>query len=197
MPTGGTATRRVGIGGPEVSRVPAVVLLEVASLGSHTSAVEVRALVTSLQPPVSIVGELRTHPAILLEVDGALVEQLHRLLQPYSDLEIVELRRHFRREHLARERLIELLAEYHRAHRLAIGAAAVERAMQRRKLELLVLATGLDNPYARIIEALTERNGHTGPLLASDLTRDELGQAAGVRRAGCVGLLRGSRRAFL
>lgn len=180
-----------------MSRIPVVFLLEVASLGSHTSAVEVRTLVTSLQVPINIVGELRTHPAILVEVDSALVEQLHRLLQPYSDLEIVELRRHFRREHLTRERLIELLVENHRAHRLAIGAAAVERAMQRRKLELLVLATGLDKPYARIIEAVVERNGHTGPLLTSDLTRDELGQAAGVRRAGCVGLLRGSRHAFL
>jgi ribosomal protein L7Ae-like RNA K-turn-binding protein len=100
-------------------------------------------------------------------------------------------------EHLTRERLIDLLAENHRAHRLAIGAAAVERAIQRRKLELLVVATGLEKAYARTIEAVVERNGHTGPLLTSDLTRDELGQAAGVRRAGCVGLLRGHRHAFI
>lgn len=97
----------------------AVSLLEVASLGSHTTAAEMRALVTTLQAPVSIVGELRTHPAILVELDSSLVEQLHRLLQPYSDLEIVELRRHFRREHLTRERLIDLLIENHQAHRLA------------------------------------------------------------------------------
>lgn len=187
----------MGIGGTEVSGIPAVSVLEVASLRSHTSATEVRALVTTLQAPVSIVGELRTHPAILVELDSALVEQLHRLLQPHSDLEIVELRRHFRREYLTRERLIDLVVENHRAHRLAIGAAAVERAMQCRKLELLVVATGLEKAYTRTIEAVVERNGHAGSLLASDLTRDELGQAAGVRRAGCVGLLRGRRHAFL
>jgi ribosomal protein L7Ae-like RNA K-turn-binding protein len=187
----------VGIGGTEVSGIPVVCLLEVASLGSHTSAAQLRVLVTTLQAPGSIVGELRTHPAILVELDSTLIGQLHRLLQPYSDLEIVELRRHFRHEHLTRERLIDLLAENHQAHRLAIGAAAVERAIQRRKLELLVVATGLEKAYTRTIEAVVERNGHTGPLLASDLTRDELGQAAGVRRAGCVGLLRGRRHAFL
>lgn len=177
--------------------MPAVSLLEVTSLRSHTSAAEVLALITTLQAPVSIVGELRSHPAILVELDSSLVEQLYRLLQPYSSLEIVELRRHFSREHLTRERLIDLLIESHQAHRLAIGAAAVERAIQRRKLELLVVATGLEKAYARTIEAVLERNGHAGPLLVSDLTRDELGQAAGVRRAGCVGLLRGSRHAFL
>ena len=165
--------------------------------GSHASAAELRALVRTLQAPVNVVGELGAHPAIMVELDSALIGQLHRLLQPYSGLEIVELRRHFRPEHLTRERLIDLFAENHRAHRLAIGAAAVERAIQRRKLELLIVATGLEKAYARTIEAVVERNGHPGPLLASDLTRDELGQAVGVRRAGCVGLLRGRRHAFL
>jgi hypothetical protein len=56
-----------------------------------------------------------------------------------------------------------------------------------------VVATELEGTYERMIEAVVARNGYTGPLVASDLTREELGQAAGVRRAGCVGLLRGSR----
>lgn len=118
-------------------------------------------------------------------------------LQSYSALEIVKLRRHFRLDYLTRLRLADLVLENRKAHQLAIGAAATERAMQRRRLELLVIATGLEDTYERIIEAVVARNGYTGPLVTSDLTREELGQSAGVRRAGCVGLLRGSRYASL
>ena len=164
-----------------------------ASLRPHVSASNVRALVTKLEEPISIVGEIHTHPAILIEVDSALVEQIRRLLQAYSALEIVELRRHFRLDYLTRLRLTDLVLENREAHQLATGAAAIERAMQRRRLELLVVATELEGTYERMIEAVVARNGYTGPLVASDLTREELGQAAGVRRAGCVGLLRGSR----
>lgn len=177
--------------------IPVVSLLEVASLQSHDSASSVRALVTKLKAPVSIVGEMHTHPAILVEVDSALAGDVCRLLQAHSALEIVELRRHFRLDFLTRARLTDLLIENRRAHQLATGAAAIERAMQRRKIELLVVATGLSDTYEKIIEAVVERNGYIGPLVASDLTREELGQAAGVRRAGCVGLLRGSRHTSL
>ncbi len=180
-----------------MSGVPAVSLLEVASLQPHVSASSVRALVAKLKLPVSVVGEMHTHPAILVEADSALVEHICRLLQPYPALEIVELWRHFRLDFLTQARLTDLLVQNRRAHQLATGAAAVERAMQRRKLELLVVATELGDNYEKIIEAVVERNGYMGPLVASDLTREELGQAAGVRRAGCVGLLRGSRHASL
>lgn len=177
--------------------ISAVSLLEVASLQLHVSASSVRALVAELEAPIGIVGEMHTHPAILIEVDSALVGQVRRLLEPYLTLEIVELRRHFRLDCLTRPRLADLVLENRRARRLATGAAAIERAMQRRRLELLVVAAGLEDAYEREIEAVVERNGYTGPLVASDLTREELGQAAGVRRAGCVGLLRGSRHASL
>lgn len=177
--------------------IPAVSLLEVASLQSHVSASSVRVLVAKLKAPVSIVGEMHTHPAILVEVDSALVEQVCRLLQSYPALEIVELRRHFRLDCLTRVPLTDLLVDNRRAHQLATGAAAVERAMQRRTLELLVVAAGLGDNYERIIEAVIERNGYVGPVVASDLTREELGEAAGVRRAGCIGLLRGSRHISL
>lgn len=177
--------------------IPAVSLLEVASVQSHVSASGVRALVAKLKTPVSIVGEMHTHPAILIEVDSALVEQVFRLLRPHSALEVVELRRHFRLDYLTGARLADLLVESRRAHQLATGAAAIERAMQRRRLELLVLAAGLEDTYERMIEAVVERHGYMGPLVASGLTREELGQAAGVRRAGCVGLMPGSRYASL
>jgi len=180
-----------------MSGIPAVSLLEVASLQPRLPASSVRALVANLKAPVSVVGEMRTHPAILVEVDSALVEQVCLMLESYPALEIVELRRHFRLDYLTRARLIDLLVENRRAHQLATGAAAVERAMQRRRLELLVLAAGLGDNYEKIIEAVIERNGYMGPLVASDLTREELGQAAGVRRAGCVGLVRGRRHVSL
>ena len=82
-----------------MSQIATFSLLEVASLQSHTSAADVRALITGLQVPVSIVGELHTHPAILVEVDSALVEHLNHMFQPYSHLEIIELRRYFHRAH--------------------------------------------------------------------------------------------------
>lgn len=178
-----------------MNEIPAVSLLEVASLQSHISASNIRDLVVKLKAPVSIVGETRTHPALLVEVDSELVEQFLRLLQPYSTLEIIELRRHFQSDYLTRARLTDLLVENRRARQLATGAAAIERAMQRRRLELLVVATALEDTYERMIEAIVERHSYRGPFMASDLTREELGQAAGVRRAGCVGLLRGSRHA--
>ncbi len=174
-----------------------VSLLEVASLQPHISASNVRALVAKLKAPVSLVGEMHTRPALLVEVDSTLVKHFFRLLQPYSALEIVELRRHFRLDHLTRVRLTDLLVENRRARQLATGAAAIERAMQRRRLELLVVATELEDIYERMIESIVERHSYRGPLVASDLIREELGQAAGVRHAGCVGLLRGNRHSSL
>lgn len=52
-------------------------------------------------------------------------------------------RRHFRLDYLTRVPLTDLLVENRRAHQLATGTAAAERAIQRRTLELLVVATGL------------------------------------------------------
>jgi hypothetical protein len=122
--------------------IPVVSLLEVASLQPHVSAGDVRLLVTQLKAPVNIIGEMHGQPALLVEVDSALVEQFFRLLQPHSALEVVELRRHFRLDRLTRVRLTDLLVENRREHQLATGAAAIERAMQRGRLELLVVATG-------------------------------------------------------
>lgn len=65
--------------------------------------------------------------------------------------------------------------------------------MQRGRLELLVIASGVAEPYAKMLRAIIEHNGYQGAVIQSELTREELGHAAGVRRAGCVGLLRGRR----
>jgi ribosomal protein L7Ae-like RNA K-turn-binding protein len=173
-------------------------LLEVASLDMRRTSAELRSQLEVTGFPVRIVGELDDYPGIVVEVDAGTASELqNHLLLKDSRLEIVELRRHFRTSNLSTDSLVRLIAQASKAARLAVGASAVERAIQRRRLELLVVANDLAEPYAAMLRTVIETTGCGSPLIVASLSRTELGRPAGVHRTGCVGILRGSRRVGL
>lgn len=74
-----------------------------------------------------------------------------------------------------------------------LGDPAVERAAQRRKLDLVVLACDLDEGYAVAVEKILVANSPEVQVLTADLSVRDLGGLVGTKRAGCVGLVRGAR----
>ncbi|MGH3975744.1 MAG: hypothetical protein ACRDS9_20790 [Pseudonocardiaceae bacterium] len=173
-------------------------ILEIVSLDMQRTPAQLRTQLESLELPVRVIGELNGYPGILVETEDSTATKLReQFVVADAPIEIVELRRHFHPPTLSSDHLMALIAVCHRDRRLAVGAGAAERAVQRRRLELLVLANDLAESYARMIEAVIEGTGYQGTVIVADLTREELGRAAGVRRAGCVGVLRGSRHVAL
>lgn len=173
-------------------------ILEIVSLDVQRTPDQLRTQLEAVELPIRIIGELNGYPSILVETDDSTAAKLReQLAVDDGPIEVVELRRHFPPPTLARDRLVTLISECCRTRRLAIGAGAVERAVQRGRLELLVLANNVAEPYARMVQAVVEGTGYQGPLIVADLTREELGRAAGSHRAGCIGVLRGSRRVAL
>jgi ribosomal protein L7Ae-like RNA K-turn-binding protein len=150
----------------------------------------------TLSPRLRVVGELVGHPSVIVETSEPDAERVCELVSDLA-VEVVELRRHIAPERLPPHQLAELVAEFGAQRRLAVGAEAVERAIQRRRLELLVAAADLSVEYSTMLRAVLETNCYTGPMVMSELTREKLGKAAGSHRAGCVGLLRGERRVLV
>lgn len=173
-------------------------ILEIAALDMQRTSAQLRSQLETAGLPARVIGELNGCPGILVETDDSTAAKLRdQLCGKNGPVEIVELRRHFHPPTLSSDRLAALIAECRRAQRLAIGAGAVERAIQRRRLELLVVASGVGEPYASMMHAIVESTGYQGSLVITGLNGEELGRAAGVRRAGCVGVLRGSRHVAL
>ncbi|MGH7228213.1 MAG: hypothetical protein ACREIH_03270 [Nitrospiraceae bacterium] len=171
---------------------PMIYLLEVTSLRADVSAEQIQAQLDLQSLPIRVLGRLERHPALVLEASCGAI-QLSQMMSTEIPLEVTELRRRFVADRLEMDLLRGLIAESRGSQRLAIGLAAAERAMQRRRLELLIIASNVTQEYHQMLRAIIESNRYEESLIISDLTRDELGRAAGVRRAGCVGLLRSGR----
>ncbi|MGH3794970.1 MAG: hypothetical protein ACRDSP_08780 [Pseudonocardiaceae bacterium] len=173
-------------------------ILEIVSLDMQCTPAQMRAQLEATELPIRVIGELNGYPGILIEAeDFTAVKLREQLFIANGALEVVELRRHFHPSRLSTERLMVLIGECCRDRRLAIGASAAERAAQRRHLELLILASDLTKPYARMIQAVIAGTSYRGPLILTGMTREDLGRAAGVHRAACIGILRGVRHVVL
>ncbi|GAB3435210.1 hypothetical protein [Flindersiella endophytica] len=136
---------------------------------------------------VTIVPTPGLSPWILVQTADVDAHELHDMIgMPVS---ITELRKHVQVEHADLHGLAHLIATVD-ASGVAIGRAATERAIQRRRLDILVLAADLDPAYTTSIEKVIAEAQQHIQVIISDLTTAELGQATGCRRAGCVGLLR-------
>ena len=173
---------------------PAVHVLEVAGLHVDVSTETLRRALMDVELPIRVIGELQGHPAIIIEASCD-ARQVGASLPPALSLsvEVVELRRHFPPEPLTAPSLAMLISEARKTRRLVVGATAVERAMQRGRLEVLVIAADATAPYRHLLRAVIANHDYGGAITLCELTKTELGHAAAVHRAGCVGLLRGGR----
>lgn len=87
--------------------------------------------------------------------------------------------------------LRELLTGARRERRLVVGRAAVERALQRRQLDVVVLADDFDDAYGAILPRILDQHAAGIQIIASGLTATELAIFTDARRAGCVGVQSG------
>lgn len=163
-------------------------LLEITPISAepNTNAIQDRLVVID-DHRINIVPTPASSPWILVQTTDVDAHEFHDIIgMPAS---ITELRRHVQVEHADLHGLADLIAALD-ASGVAIGRAAAERAIQRRRLDILVIAADLDPAYTQSIEkVIVESQPHIQVIL-SDLTAAELGKATGCRRAGCVGLLR-------
>lgn len=169
-----------------------VCLAEVMSRGT-TSIESLRAAIQRASPTARVVGELSCTAGLLVECPAEVLPALAALAGELPNTEVTELRRHLRGDPEAGT-VRGMVEEARLFGQLAIGTGAVERAMQRRRSEAVFIASDPDDGYKQAVLAAAARNRYFGPLHTSGLTMRQLGSAAGVKRAGCVGILRVPRR---
>lgn len=130
-------------------------------------------------------------PWVIVQTRDIDAGQLAAMLPESMSYAVTELRCRLRLADPAPFALRRLLAEAHARAGLVAGRAAVERAAQRRRLDLVVLACDLDEEYALAIEKILVTNCPEVQVVTTDLSRRNLGALVGSKRAGCVGIARG------
>ncbi|MBX6752321.1 MAG: hypothetical protein IRY85_22115 [Micromonosporaceae bacterium] len=144
------------------------------------------------------VGTLSGFPAGLFEVQHGDLDELLRAVDRYGcQVQVVELGHYYEAKRLTPAGLLALLASCAAVGALAVGAAEVERAAQRRRLDLLIVCTDADADYRARIDAIVASTRYAGPRIVTRLSPLELGRAAGVKRASCIGLVRTRARNLL
>lgn len=74
--------------------------------------------------------------------------------------------------------------------RIIVGREAVERGLQRRKLATVVIASGTSDDFTSTIQTIVNKHPSHVDVMITALTREQLGNLVGCRRAGCVGIAR-------
>ena len=166
-------------------------LLEVASLEPGTDAALLARLIadlggqhTAILPPES------TAPWLLVRTRGVTADQLAQALAPELPCAVTELHCRLEPGHDDRA-LAGLLLHCAATGRVIAGLAAVERAAQRRQLDILATASNIDKRYTTTLEKILTTYRPAPQVIATPYTTTELGALAYVRRAGCLGILRG------
>jgi len=131
-------------------------------------------------------------PWVIVQTCDIDAGQLAAMLPGATPYAFTELRCRLRLADPAPTALCRLLADAHARERgLVVGRAAVERAAQRRRLDLVVLAADLDEEYATALERILVANCPEVQVITTDMDRKKLGTLIGTKRAGCVGITRG------
>ncbi|MGH8904001.1 MAG: hypothetical protein ACRDYA_20570 [Egibacteraceae bacterium] len=178
---------------PELGEVGNVIrLIEVTPL-DPTFEVEVvrEQLQTVADERVELLGAPGFAPWVIVQTCDVDAGQLAAMLPEATSYAVTELRCRLRLADPASHALRRLLVDARARAGLVVGRAAVERAAQRRRLDLVVLACDLDEGYAAAVEKVLAANSPEVQVLTADLGVRDLGGLAGAKRAGCVGLARG------
>jgi len=130
-------------------------------------------------------------PWVIVQTCDIDAGQLAAMLPEVTPYAFTELRCRLRLADPAPTALCRLLADAHARAGLVVGRAAVERAAQRRRLDLVVLAADLDKEYATALEKILVANCPEVQVITTDMDRKKLGALIGTKRAGCVGITRG------
>lgn len=169
-------------------------LIEVTPLTAGTSQDRLRGILAAIHDPRLAVLPPDGGPWLLVSTTDLEPGELLALL-PGDEQRVAatELRARVDLADPAADSLRGLISSARTSQRLALGRAAVERAAQRRRLEIVVIAADIDPDYARSIESiLASASPGIIQVISAPQTARELGTLTGAKRAGVVGLTRGS-----
>lgn len=169
-------------------------LIEVTSLTPGTTQNRLRGLLAAIPDPRLAVLPPDGGPWLLVSTTDLDPGELLALL-PGDEQRVAatELRIRVDLADPAADSLRSLISYARTTRRLALGRAAVERASQRRRLEIVVIAADVDPGYARSIESVLASASPEVQVISAPQTARELGTLTGAKRAGVVGLTRGSK----
>lgn len=168
-------------------------LIEVTSLTPGASQNRLRGILAAIPDPRLAVLPPDGGPWLLVSTTDLSPGELLALL-PGDEQRVAatELRTRVDLADPATDSLRSLISYARTSRRLALGRAAVERAAQRRRLEIVVIAADIDPGYARSIESVLASASPGVQVISAPQTARELGTLTGAKRAGVVGLTRGS-----
>jgi ribosomal protein L7Ae-like RNA K-turn-binding protein len=178
-------------GSPEAAVGPVIRLLEVTALErGHDMGLLGDLIATLGGQGFTVLPAEGTAPWLLVRTRGMGAEQLATALASTLPCAVTELRCRLDLDH-GDAALPELLRQAAADGRVVAGLAAVERAAQRRKLDILAAAADIDAGYTNTLEKILAAHGSGLQVVVTAFTTAELGAMARVKRAGCLGVLRG------
>jgi ribosomal protein L7Ae-like RNA K-turn-binding protein len=165
-------------------------LIEVVPLTPGTTTDRLRSFLTSTGDSRLALLPLDDSPGLLVRTTDLDAAGLLRILPADEPVQVSEL--HARAEVTdPPASLSSLVTAARLERRIAVGRAAVERAVQRRRVDIVIVAADADADYARSLELiLASAAPGIQVITAPDPARD-LGTLAGVKRAGVIGITRG------
>jgi ribosomal protein L7Ae-like RNA K-turn-binding protein len=167
-------------------------LIEAAPLTADLDPARLRTVLSLLDDPRVLLPCADGTPWLLVHTRDLDADGLLALLPGDAGISLTELRARIALADPATESLRSLIHAASSRQALAVGRAAVERAAQRRRLDLIVTAADIDPGYADSLERILAGCAPGIQVITAAETSRALGKLTGAKRAGVVGFIRGS-----
>ena len=167
-------------------------LIEISSPDPDTGPGDLHAMIGEVQDPrIRLIQQARDIPWIIVHTRDLTAESLLEMVPPRCGLVVTELRCRLELATPAGASLRALIENGQHRGTLIIGRAAVERAAQRRRLDIAIIAAGIDAEYAGSLQKVILGTAPGLQIITAALTALELGNLTGRKRAGILGIVRG------
>jgi hypothetical protein len=167
-------------------------LIEISPLNPGTDLQDLRMLLGELQHPrIRLVPAAHGIPWVLVHTQDLAAETLLEMIPLARGIAATELRSRLELTAPTGSSLCALIEDAQQQGTLVIGRAAVERAAQRRRLDIVILADGIDPEYADSLQKIILGTAPGLQVVTANLTTTELGTLTRRKRAGVLGLARG------
>lgn len=167
-------------------------LIEISSLDPDADLNDLRVTLGELQDPrIRLLPPAHGIPWVITHTQDLPAEALLEMIPPAGGLSATELRSRLELSARTGTSLRGLIEDAQHQGTLIIGRASVERAAQRRRLDIVILADGVDPEYADSLQRIVLGTAPGLQVITANLTAAELGSLTRRKRAGVLGLARG------
>jgi ribosomal protein L7Ae-like RNA K-turn-binding protein len=167
-------------------------LIEISPVDQLADPQALRAHLSTLDDPrVKILPQAAEAPWVIAHTRDLDAEALLALLPANQGFAVTQLRCRIDLGAPSGQSLRSLIENARHQHALVLGRAAVERAAQRRRLDLVVIAGDVDPGYADSLERILLGCAPSVQVIVAAVTARELGTLTGTKRTGVAGFTRG------